>query len=82
MLLQELMSAPLLPLVFFPLFAPFLSFARGGDVPSAHLSSVILTNTALGFGRLPVVADMSTAHHSLHAALDWFPVRVPGEHSR
>lgn len=76
------MSVPLLPLVFFPVFGPFLSFARGMGFPCAHLASVILTNTALGFGRLPIIADMFTAHHSLHSTLDWFPIRVPGKHSR
>lgn len=59
----------------------FLPFARGVGVPRAHLASVILTNTALGFGRFPVIADMFTAHHSLHTTLHCFPVGVPGKGS-
>lgn len=59
----------------------FLVFAGGVGVPRAHLSSVFPTNTALGFGRLPAVAEVFTAHHSLHAALDCFPIGVPGKGS-
>lgn len=64
--------------VFVPLF---LLFARAVGVSGAHLASVILTDTALGFGRLPVIANVFSAHHSLHAALDCFPIGVPGKGS-
>lgn len=76
------MPVPFLHLAFFSLFALFLSFVRGVYVPYAHLASVILTNTVLGFGRLPIIADMFTAHHSLHNTMDWFPICVPGKHGR
>lgn len=58
-----------------------LPFARGVGVSCAHLAGVILANTALGFGRLAVIADVFTAHHSLHATLDCFPIGVPGKGS-
>lgn len=64
--------------VSLPLFLPF---AGGVGVPRAHLASVFPTNAALGFGSLPAVAEVFTAHHSLHAALDCFPIGVPGKGS-
>lgn len=64
--------------VSLPLFLPF---ARGVGVSRAHLTSVIPTNAALGFGRLAAVVDVFTAHHGLHAALDCFPIGVPGKGS-
>lgn len=66
--------------VFCP-FALFPLFCRRGGCSRAHLATVVLADTALGFGGPAVIADVFAAHHGLHAALHCLPIAVPGKGS-